>query len=169
MKKIFWIVGGSLILLLAVAGGFYAGMTYQANMVTQAQANFERVRGSFDEGQLALESVSQFRQAGSPTGFVPGMRGGGLSGQVKSFDGNVLIISTAEDVTTVNLSENTQVMKNVVVPLDELQPGTRVLVTGETGSNGEIDAVQIMVLDEASIPFSNDANPPGEPPAERQP
>lgn len=169
MKTILLIVGVVVLVLLAAAGGFYGGMTYQSNQVNQVRANFEQARGAFTQGQFTPRNFNSDGTGGPPAGFGQGFRGGGVSGQVKSLDGDILTLSTAEDVTTVNLSENTRILKNAVVSLDELLPGTRVMVTGESGSDGEIDALQIMILDNASAPLGSEPGPAGETPEEGQP
>jgi len=154
MKKVLWISIAVVLILLAAAGGFYAGMTYQDNQVSQAQQRFFQARGQPPAGGDGF-----FRQGTPPADFSQGFRGGGVSGQVKSIEGNVLTLSTAEDVTMVNLADDTRILMNTSVSVDKLEPGTRVMVTGETGSDGEINAVQIMILD-SSAPggFGNEPN-----------
>jgi hypothetical protein len=66
-------------------------------------------------------------------------------GQVKSMDGNVLQLSTAQDVTTVNLTGDTIIIKSVEGTVSELQPGTRVMVVGERDDQGNITASQITI------------------------
>jgi hypothetical protein len=147
MRKILLIVGIVILAAAAAAGGFYGGVQYQSNIVDQAQANFERARGEFPTGQ-ALGGMGDFPGgAGSTGGQAFGLRGG-ISGQIKSIDGNTLTISTAEDVTTVNLSEATRIQETRVVELSlsDLQPGVRVMVTGEKDENGVVSATQIMIL-----------------------
>jgi hypothetical protein len=147
MRKILLIVGIVILAAAAAAGGFYGGVQYQSNIVDQAQANFERARGEFPTGQ-APGGMGDFPGgAGSTGGQAFGLRGG-ISGQIKSIDGNTLTISTAEDVTTVNLSEATRIQETRVVELSlsDLQPGVRVMVTGEKDENGVVSATQIMIL-----------------------
>ena len=77
---------------------------------------------------------------------VRGGMGGGLMGTVKSLDGNTLTLSTAEDVTTVTLSDATTVRMTVTGDLSDLAEGTRVMVTGETDKDGSLTATQIQIL-----------------------
>lgn len=160
MKKVLLIVGA--ILLAAVIGGgsFWGGMRYQANKASQAQANFFNARGGQAPGGGQFPREGAFPGNGQPGGG-PGSNNGaffaggrGTMGEVKSIEGNVLTLSTAEDVTTVNLSEDTEVTKTASGTLDDLQPGTRVMVTGETDSEGTISANRITILND---------NPPGLP------
>lgn len=162
MKKALWIVGVFALVVLAAAGGFYGGMQYQKNQISQVQANFERERGQFPGGQPPSGA------AGFPgaNGQAGGMRGaGGISGQVKTIEGDVLTISTAEDVTTVNLSADTQIQKTEMATLSpsDLQPGMRVMIVGEKDSNGNVDASQVMVLNDMPV------NPAYPAPAETEP
>ena len=138
MKKIIMIVGAVVIAGALAAGSFWGGMTYQSNQVNQARANFERLRGQASGDQLP---------GVAPEGLAPGgFGGGGTTGQVKSIEGNVLTVSTAQDVTTVNLSASTQIQKSGPAATSDLQPGVRVTVTGQRDANGNITASQVMIL-----------------------
>lgn len=140
-KKILMIAGAILTAAALAAGGFYGGMAYQSNQAKQAQANFANGRGGqFANGQLASGQA--------PTGAqVPGgFPGGGTTGQIKSITGNVMTVSTAQNVTTVNLSDTTQVQKSAEATAAELQPGVQVRVIGPRDSSGNITASQIQIL-----------------------
>ena len=69
-------------------------------------------------------------------------------GEVKSIEGNILTLSTAENVTTVTLSENTKIVKTVEGMTSDLQAGMRVMVTGDTDEDGAITASQITIVNE---------------------
>ncbi len=169
MKKALLIIGIVVLVALATAGGFYGGIQYQANKVNQVQANFERERGQFPSGQFPggqnPSGTTGFPGAGGQAaGLAGGMRGsGGIAGQVKTIEGNVLTISTAEDVTTVNLSDDTLIQKTEMVTLstNDIQPGMRVMVVGEPDADGNVSATQIMLINDMPM----NANPPGDSPA----
>lgn len=147
MRKILIIFGIVILVVAAAAGGFYGGVQYQSGKVDQAQANFERARGGFSAGQAPSEMDNFPGGVGPAGGQAFGMRGG-ISGQIKSIDENTLTISTAEDVTTVNLSDATRIQETRVVELSlsDLQPGVRVMVSGDKDENGVVSATQIMIL-----------------------
>jgi hypothetical protein len=86
-----------------------------------------------------------------------GFPGRGTIGVVKTIDGDVLTISTAQDVTTVTLSADTRIEKNVSATLTDLQPGVRVMVTGQADQDGNISASQIQIVNDATTGI---ANPP---------
>ena len=65
---------------------------------------------------------------------------------MKSIEGNTLTLSTAQNVTTVTLSESTSVLKSVAGTIADLKVGDRIRVSGQTDSNGNITATQITVL-----------------------
>jgi hypothetical protein len=161
MRKILLIVGIVILAAAAAAGGFYGGVQFQSGKADQAQANFERARGEFSPGQ-APNGMDNFPGGAGPAGGQAfGMRGG-ISGQIKSVDGNTLTISTAEDVTTVNLSAATQIQETRVVELSlsDLQPGVRVMVSGEKDENGVVAATQIIILAN-NLPGSSPYPAPG--------
>jgi hypothetical protein len=146
MKKLIIIVSAILLAGAIAAGSFYAGMAYKANQVSQAQANFLSARGQPNGGQFpgnGQNPPSGAAANGQNPGF-PG--GGGTAGQVKTIDGNVMTLSTAQNVTTVNLTATTQVEQTVSVGTSALQPGMQVMVTGQKDSNGDITASQVRII-----------------------
>jgi preprotein translocase subunit YajC len=155
-KNILIIVGVIVLVSLVVAGGFWGGMTYQSNQNTQAQARFFEQRGGvppdgqITEGQFPGEL--QF-QGLNPGDMIPiqGFQRGGIMGQVKSIDGNVLTLSTAQDVTTVNLTDAIIILKSVEGSIGDLQSGVRVMVSGEKDDNGDFTASQITILNDESL------------------
>jgi len=152
-KKILIITGVILLVILVGAGGFWGGMTYKANQNSQAQASFfEQRGGSPSTGQFPSDGQfpegMQFQGAGQGNfDQTQGIfRGSGTMGQVKSIEGDVLTISTAQDVTTVNLADNTTIIKSIEGSASDLQPGVRVMVAGEADDEGNITANQITIL-----------------------
>lgn len=142
MKKILVIVGAILLVAAIAAGSFYGGMAYQTNQVNQVRANFFNSRGLGDNGQLPGNG-SNLPSGGQNQSFFGG---GGTIGQVKSVEGNVMTVSTARNVTTVNLSDSTQIEKPTTGSVADLKPGVQVMITGERDSNGEITASQITIM-----------------------
>src|SRR5512139_386488 len=107
MKKILIIVGAILLAALIAGGSFYGGMAYQTKQADQVRNQFMQARG-LTEGDLPRSG--QFPGGNLPQGGQPpsgggtGFQGRGTFGVVKAIDGDVITISTAQDVTTVNLS-----------------------------------------------------------------
>lgn len=146
MKTTLIVLGMIILLGLVAAGSFWGGMTYQTGRVDRARANFEAARGPTNQGQFP-GGAPGFPQAGGPGGQGQNFfRRNGTAGQVKSITGNTMQISTAQNVTTVNLSDSTLIEKSVEGILADLKPGTRVLVTGERDADGNIKASQVTIL-----------------------
>ena len=161
MKKVLIIVGAILVIGLVAAGSFWGGMTYKTNQDNQARANFMSARGLTDGGQLPPggfdTNIAQgFPGGGATNGQAPaGFPGGrGTTGQVKTIAGNVMTISTAQDVTTVNLSDTTQIEKSSGAAISDLQPGMQVTVTGQRDKDGNIAASRILINNSASNPMN---------------
>jgi hypothetical protein len=158
MKKILIIPGALLLAVLIAAGSFWGGMQYQSTRSAQAQANFFNARGGLPQGTGQFPGGGQFPGDGQPNGGqVPdgglGFPGGrGTTGKVRAIDGNILTLSTPQDVTTVNVSGATQIQKSTSGTAADLEPGTRVMVTGETNSDGTVTANRITILDNNSSP-----------------
>jgi hypothetical protein len=71
----------------------------------------------------------------------------------------VLSLSTAQDVTTVNLTDSTVIEKPSQGTTSDLQAGVRVIVTGQRDSNGTITASQITILNN-NLPNPNNGTTP---------
>ena len=173
MKKILIAVGAILLAGAIAAGSFWGGMAYQTNQANQARANFLNTRGLTDGGQLPANGggvpAGGFPGGGAPNGQNPGFPGGGAPngqnpgfiggggtiGQVKTIDGNVMTISTAQNVTSVNLTDTTQVEKTVSGAISDLQPGMQVMVTGKKDASGNITASQVSILNINPIDRNN--------------
>jgi hypothetical protein len=147
MKKA-WVVLAAILFTALIAGGsFWAGMAHQTNQVDQARLSFESARGQMPGGQIP-QGGAGFPTDGSLNGVVPASPGGrGTTGQVKAIDGNVMTLSTAQDVTTVNLTSDTKIRMTVDGSRADLTPGLRIMVSGESDGDGAIIADQITILD----------------------
>ena len=160
MKKILIVVGAILLAGAIAAGSFYGGIAYQTNKVSQAQANFLNARGQPNGGQLPADGggvpAGGFPRGGAPNGQNPGfIGGGGTIGQVKTIEGNVMTISTAQNVTTVNLTGSTQVEKTITGAISDLQPGMQVMITGQKDASWNITARQVSILNINPIDTNN--------------
>jgi hypothetical protein len=150
MKKILIIVGAVVLAVALSAGSFVGGMAYQRSQQSQIQANFFRSRGLNPNGENA--NGFSFNGSGAngtnPNGNEGqrGFFGGGVNGQVKSVDGNVLMVSTPQNVTTVNLTDSTRIEKATTGTTADLQTGEQVLVTGQRDDNGNVTAVQVLIM-----------------------
>ncbi len=165
MKKIIIIIAAVVLAVLIAAGSFWGGMAYQTSRANQIRANFINSRGGqlpsdgqfLNNGQFPNGGQGFPMMNGTPNPSGPGFMGGrGTSGQVKSIEGNVLTLSTAQDVVTVNLSDSTRIQKTVSGTVGDLQPGMRVMVSGEKDNSGNINASQVQILN------NNLSNPPGQ-------
>ena len=155
-KSIVMIVGAIVLAVLIGAGGFMGGMAYQSNQANQVRDNFMRSRGldpNAVPGEGQIMPFEQENNGAQGRAFF----GGGTTGQVKSVEGNVLTLSTAQNVTTVNLTDTTQIEKADTVTTSDLQPGERVFVMGERDSEGNITASQILIF--KSIFIASGTNP----------
>jgi hypothetical protein len=132
MKKFILIIGAVIIAAAIAAGSFYGGMAYQLSQANATRDSFLRQRG--------LEGT------GPGAGGFPGAGQDGASGQVKSIDGSTLTLSTAQNETKVTLSGDTVIQMSSEGITADLQPGQQVMVTGERDSDGNIAAIQILIL-----------------------
>lgn len=135
MKKIWIIIGAVVVAAALSAGSFAGGMAYQRNQANRIRQNF-----------LALRGQGNNTGANSNGAGGRGFFGGGVVGQVKSVEGDVLTISTPQSVVTVNLSASTRIAKTSEATPQDLQTGAQVMVSGQRDNNGNINATQVLIL-----------------------
>lgn len=126
------------IVIVAVAGfggytlGNKAGQAQAANI----RANFLRDRG------LPADAQGGPGGAGAPGQFAPANF---ATGQVKQIDGDTVQLSTATEVLTVKIGDQTQIQKMGQGSLSDIQAGERVTIQGTRGSDGTFAAQMIQI------------------------
>jgi hypothetical protein len=148
MKKGIIILAAVVLAVALAAGSFYGGMAYQRNQANQIRNQFLASRGLTANG--AGNGSTQRRSF---------FGGGGATGQVKSISGNTLSISTAQNVTTVNLSNSTRIEKAAPGAVNDIQPGEQVIVSGQRDTSGNINATQVLILGSSPQNAGNLQNP----------
>ena len=130
---------GVLLLLVVAAGAFYGGMRFQGMRSSGTRANFFANRGGADGAN-----------------FGGGGGGGGRRsnmGQIKSIEGNVIIVSTQQERLQVTVTDTTKYQRLVDGKLDDLQVGANIIVRGESDANGVVNAVSIQLADSVPAPL----------------
>jgi hypothetical protein len=156
MKKTIIVLIAVVVAVGLAVGSFYGGMAYQRTQTANTQAAFFATRG------LDANGTNPNGGQGQGQSQRRGFFGGGTTGQVKSIEGNVLTLSTPQNVTTVNLSDTTQIEKTGPGVLSDLTPGLTVVVSGQRDTNGNIAATSILIMP-ANMSNNPGNNPPGSP------
>jgi len=162
MKKGIWIGGSIVIALILMGASFYGGTLYQKNQQSSAQARFlasRGINGNFTGGGT-FTGGGAFRAEGTPGANGRGF-GGGETGQVKSINGNTISLSTAQNVTTVTLSDSTVILKSDPGTLADIKVGDRILITGQRDASGNMTASQITILAAGSPGGPGNGGPAG--------
>jgi len=128
------------LLLLVAAGAFYGGMRFQGMRSSGTRANFFANRGGADGANF------------SGGGGGGGGRRGSM-GQIKSIEGNVIIVSTQQERLQVTVTDATKYQRLVDGKLDDLQVGANIIVRGESDANGVVNAVSIQLADSVPAPL----------------
>jgi hypothetical protein len=151
MRKLAVVLGAVLVVLLVGGGSFYGGMVFEHSRQTNLQAQFFAGRGFSESGQLPFAGTppAGFGLPGNPNAAGQGGLGRGASGTVESLEGDTLTLSTAQDQTTVLLTDQTVINRFVAVERGDLQPGAQVTVLGERDDSGRITATTIQILSDA--------------------
>ena len=127
MNRVLAVLGGIVLAAGLLGGGFLAGMNMGKAQAQEEQAAFFRSRG-VDPGDVA-----------------PGAGGAGAVGTIDKIEGNTLTVTTNQgDTVTVQIADDTPVLKEVAGSKSDLAVGTRVLVVGErSGTNVAARGIQI--------------------------
>jgi hypothetical protein len=149
MRKGLTIVGGVVLVLVLGGGAFYGGIVFERSRESDLQGRFFAERGGFPGGfgqggfQQSRDHDDQQGAFQDRTGFSRG-----AAGTVKSIEGDILLLSTAQDVTNVILTDETVINLFVDGELEDLTPQQRVTVIGQRNDAGEIVAEIIQILPE---------------------
>jgi hypothetical protein len=148
MKLPIVIVAIVIVAVTAAAGGFYGGMTYAQSQAQNTLANFAQQRGLRNPQGTPAAGAAQ--GAPGPSTFrqglgLPGQAGAPIAnGQVKSISGDTVEISTANDVVTVKVDDQTLITRTDRGTLADIQVGDRVIVfSRDTGSSPTASGIQI--------------------------
>ncbi|HVV15061.1 MAG TPA: hypothetical protein VHD55_01510 [Candidatus Paceibacterota bacterium] len=130
------IIAGVIAVVL-VGASFWAGTLYAKS-------------GSQGRGQFAGAAFTRGMGTGGGAGFQGGMNarvgGGFTAGEVLSRDASGITLKMADGSTKiVLLSASTAVTKSAAGTLDDLAPGTSVVVTGSGNSDGSITAQSVQI------------------------
>jgi hypothetical protein len=140
MGKTIGIILGVIVLCGAVgAGAFYGGTVYEKQQTTN-------VRNSFFNGRGGTGGGGGGAGGGGGGGGGGGFGGGAVFGTVKSVTGNTVQISTPQNVTTVNLTDATTIMKTITGTVSDIQVGDTITVRGMKDSSGNVAADSIQIL-----------------------
>lgn len=135
-----WIaaVAGIVIVVAALVGfgGYSLGVKAGQAQALTARTRFFADRGVGGNGQGAVGGQGGAGQFGSDN-FA--------SGQVKQIDGNTIQLSTAQNVLTVKLTDQTQIEKMATGSPSDIQPGERITIQGTKGSDGVFTAQTIQI------------------------
>ncbi len=155
MGKGLTIVGGVVLVLVVGGGAFYGGIIFERSRESDVQGRFFAERGGFpgDFGGFGQGGPGGFQQSGDhddEQGAFQGRTGfsRGAAGTVKSIEGDILLLSTAQDVTTVILTDQTVISLFVDGELEDLTAEQRVTVVGQRNDEGDIVAEIIQILSE---------------------
>lgn len=147
MTRKFVLAIGSLIILMAVAGGaFYGGMLYQQQQVADTRASFFADRGGTPAPGGFGDGGGFFGGTPGAGGFGIGNGGGrGTFGQIKSIEGNTITLSSPQSEVKVEITDATVVRKLVEGARADLTVGETITVRGTTDANGNVTADNIQI------------------------
>ena len=148
MRKAIMIIGAVILAVAIAAGSFYGGIAYQRSQASAIRNNFLSGRGLDANGAFpGGPGGGSDTAAGLPNGPAGGF--GGPTGQIKSIDGNTIVLSMGQGKVKVTLSDTTTIKKTGAGASSDLQPGQQVMVTGQRDANGNLSATQVLILGEA--------------------
>lgn len=145
----------ALVLLgIGSVGGYFYGLTVGETRATDIRTRFLTDRGIAGQtatggnGAAAGQGGSA-AQGGAGGAFAQfGGGGQGTFGSVKSVEGNVIEVSTAQAVVKVTIPEGARIQETVQqqVSLSDLKPGMNVVVQGDRDAQGNVTARAINLV-----------------------
>ncbi len=138
------------------AGGYFYGVTVGETRAADIRSRFLQDRGL--AGQAGAGGNVTTGAGGQGAGGAQGAAGGafgqfggggqGTFGSVKSVEGNVIEVSTAQAVVKVTVPEGTRIQETVQqqVNLTDLKPGMNVVVQGDRDGQGNVTARAINLV-----------------------
>lgn len=157
----------SLIVAIAVMGGFYAGFRYEKSKVPDSSAgspvaglNSAGAPGT-GAGRTATGTSPSPGTGGTTTGGGS-FAGRGTFGSVVSISGNTLTIKDAQgNDVKVTLQDSTTVTKTVTGSTSDLVAGANVTVAGQRAADGSVTATNITIVPAGSgVAIGRGAPPP---------
>jgi uncharacterized protein DUF5666 len=142
----------SLIVAIAVMGGFYTGFRYEKSKVpdTSGQNNSVAAINAAGTGAGATRAGAGASPSPGAGGVVTGGAGGfgrGTLGTISSISGNTLTIKDAQgNDVKVQLDSSTTVTKTVSGSVSDLAQGINVTVIGQRTADGTITATAITIV-----------------------
>lgn len=119
------------LIILALAGGFFAGMQYQKSQ----RAGFAGAYGTFQNGQMMRRFSRQAETAYRP-----------VRGQVVSVDKNSITVKLPNgNSKIVVLSLSTQFIKSASAAASDVKKGDTIMVVGTQNSDGSVTATDVQI------------------------
>ena len=155
MRTLLYSLIALVLLGIGGAGGYFYGVTVGETRAADIRARFIQDRGITDQavagGAGATGATGQGANGaqGGAGGFAQfGGGGGGTFGSVKSVEGNVIEVSTAQAVIKVTVPDGARIQETVQqqVTLNDLKPGMNVVVQGDRDAQGNVTARTINLV-----------------------
>ncbi len=161
MNRVMSIIGGIVVILILSGAAFWEGMNVGKAQAQDDQNAFFASRG------INAPAADGAGGAGGAGGFGAGGAGGaggaaggfggrggagglaqrGAAGTIDKIEGNVITVTTAQSQTlTINITDNTPIIKTTLGSKGDLKPGARILAIG-TRSGNNVAATGIQITD----------------------
>jgi hypothetical protein len=158
-RKLLSPVPVALLVVLLVAGGFFAGVQVEKGQSSSSSgsgfpAGLAALRGAAT-GSSGSARTGSSASSGLPggSGFpgAGGASGGFTTGEVSYVSGDTLYVTSGEGSTVkVSAPSGTQVSKTVSSSVHSVHPGDTVIVRGSKSSNGSVTASSISISSSGS-------------------
>jgi ABC-type Fe3+-hydroxamate transport system substrate-binding protein len=141
----------TLVVAIAIMGGFYTGFRYEKSKADAAVPSSPAAAGTGRTGAGTAASPSTGAGAGAGAGGA-GAGGGGFGGRgtigtVSSLNGSTLTLKDAQgNSVTVNLQPTTTVTKTVAGSTGDLTQGVTVTVAGQRTADGTVTATSVTIV-----------------------
>ena len=155
MRTLLYSLIALVLLGIGGAGGYFYGVTVGETRATDIRSRFIQDRGLAGQAGAGGNGAAASGQgAGAAQGGAGGAAaqfgggGQGTFGSVKSIEGNVIEVSTAQAVVKVTVPEGARIQETVQQPmsLSDLKPGANIVVQGDRDAQGNVTARTINLV-----------------------
>jgi uncharacterized protein (UPF0333 family) len=140
------LIGGVIVLIIAIAGGFYGGMQFGAKNIQAKNAQDQQVRGVFAGGGNGGQRAGGGQRGGMQNGGPNGGAGDFSGGQITAKDDTSITVKTRNGSSQIIfVAPSATIDKSVSGAISDLSIGQQITANGKSSPDGSLAAQNIQI------------------------